>query len=228
MKFHPEKCVVLRIGKHKATDFQYSLSGHQLQEKSVVKDLGILVDNQLKFHSQVQQAVSDARKMFFILKSVFKTWTIENTRKLYVTFIRPKLEYCVHAWSPHYIGDVNKMERVQRAVTRQCSSLKSLPYEERLKRLNLTSLTSRRLRGDLIKTRQILSGEVILPVNHFFEQSTVTRTRGHSMKLKKPRVRTIVGQSCFTVRAINAWNALPHEIMTAPSISSWKRQYDLM
>ena len=55
------------------------------------------------------------------------------------SLVRPHLEYAVQAWSPHQIGHIRLIERVQQRFTRMISELKSLPYEARLKRLNLTT-----------------------------------------------------------------------------------------
>ena len=38
------------------------------------------------------------------------------------------------------------------------SGLEKVPYEERLKRLNLTTLKTRRIRGDLIEVFKIFKG----------------------------------------------------------------------
>ncbi len=42
------------------------------------------------------------------------------------------------------------LEKVQRAATRWVHSLRDLSYEERLKKLQLPTLTERRERGDMI------------------------------------------------------------------------------
>ena len=41
------------------------------------------------------------------------------------------------AWSPHYVKNWEKLERVQHRFTRMVSVLKGLEYGGRLKRLNL-------------------------------------------------------------------------------------------
>ena len=41
------------------------------------------------------------------------------------------------------------------------------------------------------------------------------RTRGHSLRVKKRRVKMVVRQGTFTQRVVNAWNGLPEKIVAA-------------
>ena len=56
-------------------------------------------------------------------------------------------------WNPYLRKDIERIERVQHRATRTrlVPGFAKLPYEERLKRLVLTSLEDRRLRGDVIE-----------------------------------------------------------------------------
>ncbi len=67
---------------------------------------------------------------------------------LYCAVVRPHLDNAMEA-NTTVRGNINQLERVQRLATR-LASLRHVPYEERLRQLNLFSLERRRLRSDLI------------------------------------------------------------------------------
>ena len=42
-------------------------------------------------------------------------------KRLYMTYVRPHLEYAVAAWNPNHYQDIAKLERVQRRATSKSS-----------------------------------------------------------------------------------------------------------
>ena len=71
--------------------------------------------------------------------------------------MRPNLDYCVQAWRPYLKKDIDVLERVQRRATRMVEECKGKGYEERLRIMKLTTLETRRVRGDLIQVYKILN-----------------------------------------------------------------------
>ena len=59
-------------------------------------------------------------------------------------------------------------ERVQKRATKLISVLSEMGYEERLKILGLTTLETRRLKGDLIEVFKILKGYENIDQEKFF------------------------------------------------------------
>ena len=119
------------------------------------------------------------------------------------------------------------MERIQRLATRMVKGMRELPYEERLRRLNIFSLERRRLRGDLILAYNICHGRLDLPHAEFFETPAERDLRGHGFKLRHRRFRLRRRRAAFSVRLPPSWNKLPTAMVTAPTLDSFKRLLDM-
>ena len=78
-------------------------------------------------------------------------------RIVYLTFIRPVIELAAPVWSPSQKGDIEEMERIQHRATRLLPAFKKISYEERLEKLRITTLETRRKRGDLIQMYKIFN-----------------------------------------------------------------------
>ena len=124
--------------------------------------------SRLKPSLYCQNAASKAMRTLGLIKGIFKYFNIKSLSKLYKTYVRHHLEYCIQVWSPFLISDINTLEKVEHRATKLIPSMPNLPYEQRLWILNLQSLYARRLLGDLIETYKILNGFSGIPINNFF------------------------------------------------------------
>jgi len=123
-----------------------------LKTVTETKDLGIFTTNDLKPSRQCAAAAAKASSFLGLIKMNFRKMSLVHFNLLYKTYIRPHLEYCVQAWSPHLAKDIACLESVQRRATKLVPGLRKKSYEERLKLLSLTTLEKRRIKGDLIET----------------------------------------------------------------------------
>ena len=64
--------------------------------------------------------------------------------------VRPLVEHDSVIWSPYIVKDIEHIESVQRRFAKRLPGFGTLPYADRLRRLNLPNLELRRLRTDLI------------------------------------------------------------------------------
>ena len=71
-------------------------------------------------------------------------------RAFCVCVIKPLLKFSSQIWSPHYKYLIDKVESVQRYVTKRLSGLSQLSYRDRLVKLDLQTLERRRLVDDLV------------------------------------------------------------------------------
>ena len=72
-----------------------------------------------------------------------------------------------------------KLERIQRIATKMIPELRDLSYESRLLQCGLTTLETRRLRGDQTEVFKIVNGYEDVDRNMFFKLKEGSRTRGY-------------------------------------------------
>jgi hypothetical protein len=134
----------------------------QLTETTLEKDLGILFSSDLKPSDHVAKAVLLANQMLGLFRRTFTHMDIPLMRQLFITMVRPHLEYSNAVWHPTMI------EAVQHRATKMVPGLA-------------------KFRGDAIGAFKYLNGHysvdvASLLIRHKLKGMT---TRGHSLKLQK-------------------------------------------
>ena len=224
MKFNTEKCKVMHIGVNNLKE-EYFMGCKKLEEIMEERDLGVIVSSNFKVS---KQCIKAARKGNQILGLINRTITCKKKEiilRLYKSLVRPHLEYCIQAWRPHLVKDIEILEKVQKRATRMIKECAGKTYEERLQIVGLTTLECRRLRADLIEVFKILKGFEGIEEKLFFKRH-ISNTRGHSMKLYKDRVNKDILKYSFANRVIEQWNKLPEKVISASSINSFKTKID--
>ncbi len=115
---------------------------------------------------------------------------------------------------------------MQKLALKYVKGLRHVPYEAALKQLRLSSLTNRRIRGDLKGMFKIIHGLLEFPMASTFVNPTRQGLRGHAFKFHQQRCCTRRRQFAFTIRAVPFLNKLPAEIVNASSVKSFKALLD--
>jgi len=128
---------------------------------------GVIFEKDLKFTPYVNQIVTKANRVLGIIKRTFASRDANTIRSLYVTLVRPILDYASTVWNPTIMKKFQKLEAVQRRTTKLITSFHNLTYSERLQKLNFPSLLHRRTRMDLTMTYKILNNLVAVEKDYF-------------------------------------------------------------
>jgi len=232
MELNAEKCKVMSIGKFQDVNTvrPYLIKNKdgttaELTRTFEERDLGIILTPDFKFSAQAARAASKSISVLGMLSHTFLSRDVEIWTQLYRTYIRPHLEFAISAWNPFLKRDIAVLEKVQRRVTRLPTSLKGIGYEDRLERMNLTTLEVRRQRGDLIQLFKIIRGADVITWHH---EPVWSEPRA----LKRSQLRREIVTSCkqrhnfFLNRVANAWNELPNEIAESGSVEAFKSELD--
>ena len=225
LPFNAKKCKVMHFG-HNNPLKEYILNGQVLERTGAEKDLGVMVDDKLKFHIHTAFAVKKANRMLGIIRRTYVTRDAVTIPILYKSMVRPHLEYGNAIWGPCYVGDLKAVEGVQRRATKMISEVRDLCYEDRLKALDLPSMEYRRRRGDMIQCYKIINGLVRMEAGDLFTRIPSNNTRGHSQRILRTKAHKATRIKTFSQRTIKSWNSLPSEVINAPSINAFKNRLD--
>ena len=226
LPFNATKCKVMHFGRGNPRQ-TYKMNGHTLEATTQEKDLGVIIDDTLKFHVHTAAAVKKANQVLGIIKKSYCTRDADTMSTLYKAMVRPLLEYGNVIWGPHYRMDMKSVESVQRRATRLIPELHDKPYKERLEALRLPSLIYRRRRGDMIVMYKLQQGMVRINPTDLFNPIEFTKTRGHQYRVHKGKATKQQRVSSFSQRVINDWNKLPVHVVNAPTLDTFKNRLDV-
>ena len=226
MRFNLDKCVVLHHGRENPK-YNYTMNNKSLPTITEEKDLGVITQANLKPR---KQCLASVKKANFALGQIMRTFKFRDRQtflKLYKQHVRCHLEYCIQAWRPWHVQDIEALEKVQKRAVKQIRGLEGVSYEEKLLELGLNSLERRRDYFDLVETYKIINNHYSgIDKSVFFkttdQSDRVTRLTSYPNNLLHQRFQSDIRKNFFSIRVTNSWNNLPDVIKDAPTIDSFK------
>ena len=219
------KCYVLSTSRSSSSNNTalYFINNQPIISASSVVDLGVTISYDLSFKTHINNIVATAYQRQSIFFRGFLSRDLKFARKAFITYIRPILEYNSIIWNPTEIYLIDLIENVQRHFTKNIPSIASLPYKERLSRLNLEPLELRRLHFDLINYFKILNNlSPIDPSQYFTIYHSLPSSRSDSTYLHRPVKAAERTLSSFFYRQVAAWNSLPTDVTHLPTVAAFK------
>ena len=185
--------------------------GQVLEKVESYKYLGVLINSTLTWSDHISRVCSKARQQLGLLYRQFYGDSNTSTLKaLYVTQVRPHLEYTIPVWDPHLSKDIEALESVQRFASKVCTKKwRDVSYEDRLKLMNIDTLRSRRLQLKLCYLYKILNGQAYFINSPLTLFSSIYNTRSHNLTLNVPFTRSASSFNSFFCQTVRMWNQLP-------------------
>ena len=228
MQLNETKFMLVQRGKNENLKQPYRIDENTMVEQSeYVKDLGILVDWELKWRQHIATTTTSASQLTGWVLRVFQNRSMEVMLTLFKALIRPKLEYGCMVFHPHQIGDIIKLESIQRTLTHRIENMSEFNYWERLEKLGLFSLQRRRERYICIHMfkiyMKIISNDIGL---QFYETSRHgPKCRRKKLTAKSTSVNSLRCNSFSDIGA-RLFNILPKKIKEAKTKQSFKHKLD--
>ena len=218
-----DKCKYMIVSRRKtvSTPSSLLLEGHSLERVEMFKYLGVLLSHDLSWGEHVQAICSKARKILGLLYRRFYNNTPSSTLlQLYISLVRPHLDYASAIWSPYLTKDKIELENIQKFAFRMATGLWDTSYQD-LELVDLPTLECQRL-----ETRLCLLYKIIYKLC-YFNQSTFTVSTSlshhapHNLVLNHPFARTNSYFHSFVPQSIFYWNALDSSIVCATSVNAF-------
>ena len=227
MSFNVSKCkymVISRRRAHQLTLSTLSLNGVDLERVSVFKYLGVWLSSDLSWTHHVDQITLRASKHLGIVYRTFYSHASSAVfLQLYISFVRPFLEYAAPVWDPHHSTLIDKIEKVQRFALRMASKQWNSDYATLLAWSGLPTLQSRRRVLSLCFFAQSIHGVVHSTLPSLQLRSMDSRLRSFDVcTFEIPFASSLSYQSSFFPRAVKLWNQLPIETKLCQSFLTFK------
>ena len=226
MKLNSQKCEIMYFGKgNPGRTYYIDGEGERviLEGTEEEKDLGVIISNNGKNNRQAEKAISKANSQLGRMRRTFKFFNIKLFKIIYPTFIRPHLEFASPVWNSISKGNIKKLENIQRRATKMVIELSNLGYEERLKKLGLTTLETRRKTADLIQIYKIKNKIEIVDIN-IPENPGNYQGRRHRHQIRKELGGNIpMRDNALLNRSTTTWNMLPSNIVETETVTAFKQ-----
>ena len=227
LQMNDKKCSVLHLGGSSSnrditTDFQFFMGNLAIRKSVSEADLGVTIDGSMKFH---QHIASTARKAGGLVTNLLRSTLNRESFfmiTLYVSHVGPIIDYCSCLWNLGYVGDLRRLESIQRRWTRSIACLEHMDYASRLKTLDLYSIKGRLIRADVLKYWKIFHGKCSIRPDQIFAPCVSVGTRGHPFKIGVTRAVRECRRRSFGMRCVALWNSLPEVVVVESSVTMFK------
>ena len=225
--FHPGKCKVLTLGDTeklvRPRAGRYELHETILEHEFEEKDLGVIIDNHMKFDVHIEEKIKKANTMLGMIQRSFSYLNKQVFLPLYKALVRHYVESGAILWSGIISrSQVRALEKVQMRALNMIQGMDKLTYEEQLQELKLPSLAARRSRGMMIE---------MWKHHHVYDKDILTPSFQTGQSARRPldcrrfAAKGLHAKTFYSIAA-TVWNRLPYDIRHKETINSFKSAID--
>ena len=204
-----------------------TFQGHQLINVNSHKHLGLTFRSDLRWIEHVNNLTIKATRQLNILKSLQYKLDRKTLEVVYISFIRPVLEYASVVWDGCNQSQCNQLENIQLAAARVVTgAMKTTSIAKLYEEIGWETLAKRREIAKLIQMYKIIHNIGPDYLRNVFPHIPDANTRfsyNTRRKFDIPhfRVRTDLYDRSFFPSATRLWNSLPLDIRNITPLSQF-------
>ena len=181
MTLNFEKSLVLHLGNANPRSLHLHYRRHSLlSAPNCVRDLGVTMSKNQFFHDHIKQIIANFRRKLFMRKC-FNYIDEFSLKTLYLTYLRPTIEYGSALWAPHSKFKIDNLQSLQDKALTLCRNNTALE-----------NLEDKRVRNDLTWYFSILHNFTKLNATNLLKANIRNNQKGYKFSLNTPIIRTSV------------------------------------
>ena len=229
LTLNSKKCKFMVVSRRRGRSIPaqtLSLHGTPMERVYKYKYLGVVLTDDLMWSEHINHITNKAKKAVgFVYRQFYDMSSKSSLLQLYISLIRPHLEYASQVWDPFLVKDIERLESVQKFALKMCNKNWASSYSENLEACSLPELTSRRKYLSLCYFYKLANGSFEFPnCPTTLRQFSHNTRSSHSIVYTQPYAHCNSFFYSFFPRTVSMWNSLPSNVVTSASIASFKRQ----
>ena len=229
LSLQPAKCHAMMLTRRRVPQPEEAyhtlyIEGVPLPYVDSVKYLGVLITSNLSWSQHISNLHLKVRRLIGVLyRKFYKNATSSTLLQLYISFIRPHLEYCSAVWDPYLAKDVELLEKTQKFGLKVCLKDWSSDYTSLLSSANIHPLSMRRSQARLSHMYKIMYKLTDFPNVPIDLRSFHYNSRSNnSMAIIPFQCRSSQFLNSFFPKTAAQWNSLSKSMVSQNSITSFK------
>ena len=215
--------------RHLIPSDHFTIGPDIIEPVETVRDLGLYLDTTMSMRRHITQLTSTYFGVLRQIRSIRRCLTSRARTMLVTCFVFARLDYCNAVFAGLPRCDLDRLQSIQNAAVRLIAGARKfdhvtpllqtrhwLPVEQRV----VFKLCVMMYKTVNCMAPSYLHDYVILPASGAYSRRLRSPDTG---QLCVPRTRTAIGDRAFAVAGPRAWNSLPVQVRSAPSLPTFKK-----
>lgn len=203
------------------------IDGHIIKRTTVIKYLGLYVDERLSWNSHIDHLSQKLTKLNFVFRRMSNYIDKDMVRQLYHAYVYPHLTYAIELFGNASKNHMNRLQRVQNKLLKNLSN-KSFRYSTTLLHRDLQLLSVNQIHKlqtciFVYKQRNGLLPEIFNDYYKLNKDVNMRHTRQDN-NLYIKRFRTSMGKAKVSHIGAIFWNGLPSNIQSLKTLPLFKKE----
>ena len=226
MLVNVKKCAIMRMSRQKCAVIpRYYINESEL---SIVKDfkyLGVHISDTCSWQKHIQSITSRGNQMLRFIKRNFKGCPQAVKEIVYMSMVRPLLEYASCVWDPCGEGLKHDIEMVQRRAARFVLNDydRTSSVNDMICKIGWDTLEIRRREARLCFMFKVYHGTSKLEVSSIVLEPSYVGRNDHQKKIRRLPSRLLPYHNSFFPKTIRDWNGLPEFMLNTGCVEEFKK-----